>query len=295
MEAELTPIRDGEFDGNDDEISLAHLFKPTTGTVWKPSMSTIPADAAFPVELEERIFTIAASLHPRSMPSMILVARRVQTWYLLSSKSALNSRPAQQNIRSICITDYTDEVDLQRILSTFKGLTRLDIPFFDLEPALLPFLAQYLSIKLLPLFGADVESTPVDFTHPMFAHITHLDVQELNFEEPPESSQPARWSGWSHLTSLTHISFWNYHDRPLFEEIVASCPKLQVLIVVVASEQMTDNSVFAECAHDPRFILLVVKDFLDDWGADATGGENYWTRADNFLAERRSARIEASR
>ncbi|KAJ7019342.1 hypothetical protein C8F04DRAFT_336245 [Mycena alexandri] len=283
-------------------------------------MSTIAEDFALPVELEERIFIIAASINPRSIPNMILVARRVQTWlephlyksFILSYRDPselppirvapdafvgmANSRPAQQHVRNICITDYMDEIDLERILSAFRGLTRLAIPFFNVDAPLLPFLAQVplqrLSIKLLPIFGADLGLSPVDFTHPMFAHVTHLDIQELSFEEPPESDQPARWSGWSHLASLSHISFWNYYDRPLFKEILATCPTLQVFIVVVASEQMSDNTVSAECARDPRYIVVVVKDFLDDWEGDATGGEDYWARADHFLEERRCGRIE---
>ncbi|KAJ7940066.1 hypothetical protein B0H13DRAFT_2300130 [Mycena leptocephala] len=37
-------------------------------------------DTKFPTELEKEIFELTASIHPRSIPTLLLVAQRVRTW-----------------------------------------------------------------------------------------------------------------------------------------------------------------------------------------------------------------------
>ncbi|KAJ6550049.1 hypothetical protein B0H19DRAFT_1160293 [Mycena capillaripes] len=65
-------------------------------------MSTAVGDAILPPELERLIFEIAALESPKSMPALILVARRVQIWIepLLYGVLALTPGAKTQRIQN---------------------------------------------------------------------------------------------------------------------------------------------------------------------------------------------------
>jgi hypothetical protein len=47
----------------------------------------------------------------------------------------------------------------------------------------------------------------------------------------------------------------------------------------------------SELLNDPRFVMPVVRDRLEDWETGARGGEDYWITAKDLVKKRRSGRV----
>jgi len=119
----------------------------------------------------------------------------------------------------------------------------------------------------------------IDFTHRVFATITHFEV----FDDAIEREI---WSGLALLPSLTHLCF-NY-DGPVdvWLDLLATCKSLRVLVVL-------DRSLaHSELAKDPRFVAMGCALETKDWRMGAHTGIDYWSRAEDFIAKRRSGELD---
>ncbi|KAJ6535254.1 hypothetical protein DFH09DRAFT_1325083 [Mycena vulgaris] len=47
-------------------------------------------------------------------------------------------------------------------------------------------------------------------------------------------------------------------------------------------------------ARDPRFVVMSVTSYIEDWQRGALSGIDYWARADQFITKRISGEIEQS-
>ncbi|KAJ7911914.1 hypothetical protein B0H13DRAFT_1614099 [Mycena leptocephala] len=271
----------------------------------------------FPAELERLICETAALLHPRSMHALILVARRFKIWIepLLykvlticgtggkgsffprhtahTLASLLEARPASffhRHVRSICFTPYQSSEYAVSVLSV-RGAT-INVAFLDImgSSTLLPVLdalpLRRLSICLDRLVPFGIDKT--DFSRPLFAQLTHLDILDWRDEGWPT------WSGLAQLTQLTHLSF-SYHDFIPYKtchHVLRHCEALEVLAVVCSDQQLLCR--FREqqrdLASDIRFIIVMVLDDLLDWEIGARGGDDYWSVADAVVKERWSTK-----
>lgn len=72
------------------------------------------------------------------------------------------------------------------------------------------------------------------------------------------------------------------------------CTSLEVLAIVCTDDAGLDNYApdGAELGSDPRFVMLVVRDILVGWESGARTRGDYWERADEFVAKRRSGEIK---
>ncbi|KAJ7438560.1 hypothetical protein B0H11DRAFT_1633415, partial [Mycena galericulata] len=186
-----------------------------------------------PVELEKEIFEIAAYSRPLCIPKLMLVAWRVKIWVepLLYCIVVLLG-----DLELLCLDamggyPYEDDVDFSRIRSTpasvFKNSVRhvclhqvsyqvaafilsasssledlwiiLDAANASLLPIIGPLPLKRLYCRLEDLF---TPNTQIDFTHPLFSHLTHLELFAGSNVVLPEL-----WSGLSLLPYLTHLSF----------------------------------------------------------------------------------------
>ncbi|KAJ7255764.1 hypothetical protein C8J57DRAFT_1518054 [Mycena rebaudengoi] len=43
---------------------------------------------------------------------------------------------------------------------------------------------------------------------------------------------------------------------------------------------------------DPRFVMIVVMRYLEDWLVGANGGTDFWVRAELFVAKKRRGEIQ---
>ncbi|KAJ7184711.1 hypothetical protein C8R46DRAFT_1064857 [Mycena filopes] len=279
-------------------------------------MDLVKQHPVFPPELERLICETAALLHPRSMLALILVAQRMKIWIepLLYQVLAVHSGPSsaglvsprhtqnsianllegrrqsffQKHVRHVCFMDFQSEEFIASVLGACTGTVNL--AFRDLMggPALLPILdalpLQRLAICLDRLFL----SIPggMDFSRPLFAHITHLDI--LDWRD--EGREP--WAGLARIPHLTHLSF-SYHDYlPIYtcRDVLRACKRLRVLAALCTEAllpKFTVGLTYSDLDADPRFVLVIVPDDLVDWEVGARGGGDYWDVADEMVKQRR--------
>ncbi|KAJ6581900.1 hypothetical protein B0H19DRAFT_1116910 [Mycena capillaripes] len=123
--------------------------------------------------------------------------------------------------------------------------------------------------------------TLLDFTHPVFAHITHL---HFNRGDPEQREWP-RYSGLASAPRLTHLSFLQHcAAESVFHGALMHCRSLKVLVTLVADAPQGPPTI----SHDPRFVELPVTNYWTDWEYGARGGEDYWVKAEAVVRERRT-------
>ncbi|KAJ7849619.1 hypothetical protein B0H13DRAFT_1644930 [Mycena leptocephala] len=128
-----------------------------------------------------------------------------------------------------------------------------------------------------------------DFGHPLFAHITHLDLPG-NLDH-----QWAKWSPLALIPRLTHLSFSeNFLSRSspsIFSAILGHCKSLQVLAIVFPYPAMLKYIVMSidlqPSSFDPR-VVLAVPDRQADWETGARGGDDYWIAAERLVEKQRA-------
>ncbi|KAJ7440606.1 hypothetical protein FB451DRAFT_1058754 [Mycena latifolia] len=275
--------------------------------------------AVLPLELEKEIFEYAARSNPKGMPTLIIVARRVKTWIepllyrvvcvsesyrmlqpgrpRITSRACLKMlalRPAtfiHDHVQHLSLTsDLTSPSHAHR-LAAFSGIANLALFNGNPSPQFLPIMAamplRRLSTELASLFP----STGIDFDHPIFSQLTHLDLLNTNVSD--------EWAvGLGRLPCLTHLSFnWVHgsrHPAPAFDAVLLHCSFLQVLILNVAHQNnivdLTEE--YTSFAEDPRLVLMVLEDAMSDWELGADGGADYWVRAERFVKKRESGAIK---
>jgi hypothetical protein len=185
---------------------------------------------------------------------------------------------------------------MERILSMCSGTSDLALFHANLDfkySKFLPLLAAMplvrLSTNLKALFHPEV----VDFRHPVFATITHLNLTDV--------MEGHSWAvGFGCLPCLTHISVdfpqsWypsGLHDRFL-EDVFANCAGLEVFIFRCAEDKavIANLPYYKYLADEPRSVLLAVDNYLEDWGVGAEGGADYWIKAERFIKQRQSGEI----
>jgi hypothetical protein len=154
------------------------------------------------------------------------------------------------------------------------------LPFFNHLTSL-----RRLGVSLKRLFGG----LAIDFTHHLFANITHLDVFDRETAQIPE--------GLSLIPNLTHCAFNQAVFLDKTPHILQTCPKLRYLIFLMTSVDELSKSDdraewWAALANDLRFVALVRGHFRVDWILGAQSGQDFWARAERFVALRRAGKID---
>ncbi|KAJ7509229.1 hypothetical protein B0H11DRAFT_1313457 [Mycena galericulata] len=286
-------------------------------------------DPVLPPELERTIFETCALSSPTSIPTLILVAQRVKTWtepilyrtICLSHRrmfhfphmtvdgllSAIDHKSASffaQNVRNLFIGDLelgsspSQESKIQAILTAFTGLTNL---FADrlaigtctgvafLRPLGAVTSLQRISIALASLFKGNI----TNFLDPIFHHLTHLETRSPFYLGTHRPSYLARraadWAGLALLPCLTHFAFSDGHAREAILTAVLRCPKLECCVLFRPPQ--VDRAGWIP-RGDVRFVAMSApEDMGVDWLGVATGGDDYWVRAEAIIAARRASGV----
>ncbi|KAJ7758815.1 hypothetical protein DFH07DRAFT_772388 [Mycena maculata] len=262
-----------------------------------------------PVELARLIFETTAVEHPECMPRLVLIAQCVKTWiepllyralYLSWREpqdpgsrfpptviyDLLGTKPASffhDHVRHVCFRNYHPAELIAEVLYACDATVNLS--FLDLMggPILLPILGglplQRLSACLQYLFHGE---DGIDFSHPLFAQITHLDI--LDWDDRGWNRHDG-YAGLARMPRLTHLSFSYNKEIPhgVCRGALEHCELLQVLAIVRSSPGSEPP---ANLSRDPRFVIVVVEDDLEDWKKGAHGEEDYWAVAEEMVMER---------
>ncbi|KAJ7821870.1 hypothetical protein B0H14DRAFT_3732947 [Mycena olivaceomarginata] len=255
----------------------------------------------FPPELERKIIELAAHDHPICMPTLMLVGWRVKEWvqpllyqtlffgssYRLKGHLApraetfasliqSSTKPPSffhQTVRNMFISDYDSLPAADLILSTCSALSGLAL--------------KRLYCNLEDLFGSQEK---IDFTHGLFVRLTHLDLFYLG------TILPSTLSGLALIPHLSHLSFQDddYRSHPSAPlTLLQTCSALRVLVSLISRkgdhERVDDTNILAY----PRFVRMARPHYAADWQIGMHTGDDYWVRAEVFIARRISGDIDS--
>ncbi|KAJ7182374.1 hypothetical protein C8R43DRAFT_1228818 [Mycena crocata] len=131
--------------------------------------------------------------------------------------------------------------------------------------------------ELRHIFEPDAQ---INLTHPSFSEVTHLEL----FDVLPS----AAWSRLSLIPHLTHLALNDIPSDPFFRLVLDACASLGVLILL----DMGPGDL-PEPPEDPRIVLMNCHDYTKDWQMGAHTGVDFWSRAEDFIAKRRSGDVPA--
>ncbi|KAJ7241585.1 hypothetical protein C8J57DRAFT_1368910 [Mycena rebaudengoi] len=256
---------------------------------------------SIPLELEREIFEIAATHHPETMPTLLLVAQRVLQWIepllyrtlvvggrtlvlgritarRLDPANLLHLQPAKwKHVQHLLALD--SHSDLLPVLPLCVRFERLGLRSED--PSMLTALeAMPLALQHLAFIKCSTLDA-IDPSRPLYRTLTHLDMF-AGTEGRPLDFQFAQ------LPALAHLGM--HGDRS------ASCPRLHVLV----SKIWFWSSWNRMQAHQPidvdlRFVMMFTQaglhNSVQDWALGAQGGKDFWARAELFIDKRRRGEI----
>ncbi|KAJ6480568.1 hypothetical protein C8R47DRAFT_600895 [Mycena vitilis] len=267
-------------------------------------------ECIFPAELEREIFETAALMYPWTIPTLLMVARRVLLWVepLLyrvvrvtdrtvgmtpALLMAMSSKPPDffYAVRHLGLESTTTPWPggTKGLLKLCKNATNLCLNVAHTEPTLLPILAEMhverMSVDLQLLFGADA----IDLRHPVVRSLTHLDMFGIN-------GVPALLAEISTLPALTHLCLDADLPRVLPLSVLAACPHLHVLLVQWPSGNYEPYEL-ARFPHvyDMRFVIGTYGHYWVEWEEEARGLTSFWAQADDFVQRKRNGVIAATR
>ncbi|KAJ7625726.1 hypothetical protein FB45DRAFT_1005066 [Roridomyces roridus] len=273
---------------------------------------------SLPADVERCIFESAAYLHPECIPSLLLVARRVNLWTehvlhrVLTALVGRNSKGTvvapnyirRHSPRSLPI--FLDSKPREFFHSHVRHVRLVGVPLAEMVRTL-SLCDETTDLSLWDVVGAqeDDNNTPLlavlgtlplqrlsiyfrrgamDFSSPFFVRLTHLDLPGAHSD---------RWADWEPLAllpQLTHLSFSeDFHSTPIFKNLLQYCPSLQALVVLFSAPALLNllAGVLRVGVPDARFVVLLVLDRDEDWETGARGGEDYWILAEEEVVQNR--------
>ncbi|KAJ7670021.1 hypothetical protein DFH06DRAFT_159944 [Mycena polygramma] len=286
--------------------------------------ATLPP--VLPAELERLIFEVASLSWPQSIPRFMLVAWRVKTWvepllyqilvvrdarpdwrdkgaYPLTIDgsvllSLVRTKPPsffERHVRHLLLFSYDmaaeDEADVLSACSNvedlwWSGRSEATVPLINNMPL------KRLHCSLNNLFDFHI-----DFTHRLFAWLTHLEIFDLP-KVQPGGMDTDLWPAVTRLPHLTHLAFNDTTYLPMCLVLLRTWDSLMVLAILLYRRAYKGPILLEECgvtelAQDVRFVTMSCDEALEDWIMGAYTGIDYWSRAEGFIAKRKSGEINA--
>ncbi|KAJ7733041.1 hypothetical protein DFH07DRAFT_780703 [Mycena maculata] len=192
-------------------------------------MSKIGVPPLLP-ELEREILELMALSWPECIPQILAVSRRARicTANLLKGFSAC-----------------TGTVDL--------------VVREEVDPTLLPLLGALPLQHLVADLTDFLPTPPIDFRHPMFSQITHLELSDALDRDS--------YVGLAQMPWLTHLALDMHRPVDIYQNSLRHCKFLKVLLLV-------------ELSNDQQ----------QDWTVAARGGKDHWILAEERVAAKAAAR-----
>ncbi|KAJ6452083.1 hypothetical protein C8R45DRAFT_86943 [Mycena sanguinolenta] len=265
---------------------------------------------ALPEDLERVIFEMAAFFWPRLIPKFMLVALRVKIWVepllyrtlivgfgsgqLLPIKpgalgSLIHSKPSaffRDSTRNLFVNlDLADDGDI--VLSAFSGIRNLWLHIQTSAKILeLDMRLQRLHCRMNDIF----KSSKICLMRPFFSSITHLEI----FDAKDELGERF-WPALIGLPNLTHLALNGEDYLPTCRDFLPTWPSLRVLIILLLDDPDTNmlrRHGVPELAEEPRFVVIVCGNYIQDWMDGARMGRDFWSFAHDVIAQRKSGETD---
>lgn len=124
-----------------------------------------------------------------------------------------------------------------------------------------------------------------DLRHPLFSHLTHLEMLDTH------STIRQTWmssASWKYLPNLSHLAVggspcFDQESFILSEKLFWGCIALKVLVFHAVREIASPLD-----PSDPRLVCLntSIDDLILDWENGARGGFDFWQKAEMIISER---------
>ncbi|KAJ7670083.1 hypothetical protein DFH06DRAFT_1321099 [Mycena polygramma] len=255
---------------------------------------------ALPSDLERLIFEVAALLWALSIPKFMVEPILYRTIIVFDDGndrtnplaietsallSLIRTKPPsffRNSVRQLHFDtrrlNKTDEADILSACSNIENLY-LAAQSWQSTVSAMDMPLKRLHCTLHALF----DTGAIDFTHRIFASITHLEIH-TNAWMSQKRIDPEEWSGLASVPHLTHLAFVDDNWLP-----VSHCAMWLTLLQKRASPlrvlavQMSKLIKASELGEDPRFVVMPWQDYRV---MGAYTGEDYWSRAENFVWKR---------
>ncbi|KAJ7176714.1 hypothetical protein C8R46DRAFT_1077095 [Mycena filopes] len=272
-------------------------------------------DPVVSADLEREIFELAAVLHPGTIPTLLLVARRVLIWLepllytivrtdlppmLRALERVMATKPPSffLAVRHICLINSSWSVD------TTQALLRL-CPRLESLAYLPPHgklaLQTLIEVKrwsgcLTDLFDNALE---FDLSLPVFRNVTHMDIfEDLDPASDTNGTGPVICESLPKMPALTHLCLSRSVPAEITRRLLDECVHLQILVNIwtgpvydriAVTRLLNDNGAGVT---DVRFVAVLSNDYWGDWGTGARGGVDFWAAAESFVASKRRGEID---
>ncbi|KAJ6536433.1 hypothetical protein DFH09DRAFT_1042847 [Mycena vulgaris] len=279
---------------------------------------------ALPPDLEREIFEITVALYPGTIPALMRVSHRAKTWvepHLYHALCITNSGPRipvqhitaralralipakgadffRERVRHIRFWGAFSALEIIQVLSVCTNVVELSCWMVSQSASLLPHLERLPLQRFSgPLRGLFPRASGIDFAHPLFERITHLDLRDSvlgDYSWGHESWGDRGWGGLARLPRLTHLAFDGQsivtsNDEHIGRNILQGCRALQAIVLVYEKRYQFERLVppLAALGADPRFIMMVVvRDVRGDWERGVQWGADFWGRAETLIRRR---------
>lgn len=194
----------------------------------------------------------------------------------------INERPGDflfRNVRHLYLGQSIRADALNTILAACTNVGDLFLHF-----QLAPDIKVLAGITCLRRLTVEIDGlfrcVPVDFTHPLFRNITHLEILDS-----ARDRGAFVWAGVISIANLTHLAFWDPAFCPILDPVLRCFEQLQCVVFLCKDKEGVTQSLM----EDPRFVVSGEVDLSVDWQAGAVNGNDYWARAEKIIAKRRAA------
>ncbi|KAJ7779134.1 hypothetical protein B0H16DRAFT_1501616 [Mycena metata] len=167
---------------------------------------------------------------------------------------------------------------LQEILLACTGIQSLSFVWANIPPSILPALSTLRPRRLWGYFAS--LHAAKDLCQPMFTFVTHLLLLVRH------TDIPASLSFLTNFPSLTHLILFGA-EHTLTSHILASFKRLEVVVEhssASAGEEL-DNV-------DNRYVTISLQNPIEQWALGSRGGNDFWARAEAFIAKKRGGEIK---
>ncbi|KAJ7265000.1 hypothetical protein B0H12DRAFT_1068687 [Mycena haematopus] len=245
--------------------------------------------AMLPVELERRIFELAAYIHPKSalaLPGLNRCYTELSPLICVrldpNFPASLWAQSPNWLHRTYWLYESTRTICAAIVDLAFIAGPRFEEPHPDVFGALS---LRRLSVRRLSL---SMIGRIIFAGHSTFSLITHLDI--LDFSDCDHYGGP--WAVLRRMPQLTHLSTVR-NPKALSDsalcKVLEICEQLEVLVFRYGTQlDLDENRARARVTDDPRFVMLVVPDRVLDWEVGTQGGEDYWAVASALVKLRRN-------
>ncbi|KAF7346778.1 hypothetical protein MSAN_01816300 [Mycena sanguinolenta] len=270
---------------------------------------------SFPHDLEREIFEMTSLLYPGFIPTLLRVCHRVRVWLepllyrvLVLSDSRRDpehglrivaSKPTaflQKTVRHVLLK--VRQAPEQRklyasLLAKCSGTISLSIDG-EVDRGFLRLLGkmrlQRLGFTVPPFF---MKWNRAGFAHPLFVSVTHLDLYSLGHSDDHDIQ---KWHGITTLPVLSHLALSPSIATYILPSIVTQCPRLRAIVVTTHRSRSADLAFANSLAlADERIVVMAIRmGYDDDWELGVRGGDDFWARAEAFLARKRAGKVESS-